>query len=61
MKMEAGPSRLDKAYPRVIGHPVARPSLKETTICPNCRYTVKDEWSFCPRCGIKLAPLIQGN
>lgn len=55
MKMEAGQS----TYDRIIGHPAARPNMKETTLCPICRYAVRDEWSFCPRCGVPLTPVIK--
>jgi predicted amidophosphoribosyltransferase len=33
--------------------------MKETTLCPICRYAVRDEWSFCPRCGVPLTPVIK--
>lgn len=55
MKMEAGQSTFD----RVIGHPVARPNMKETTLCPKCRYAVIDRWNYCPFCGTPLTPIIK--
>ena len=53
--MKTDPGQL--TYDRIIGHPIARPNMKETTLCPICRYAVRDEWDFCPRCGIPLTPI----
>lgn len=53
MKTEVGQS----SYDRVIGHPIARPNMKETTICPVCGYAVIDRWNYCPFCGTKLTPI----
>ena len=57
MKMDPGTSK-SKEYERIKGHPISRPSMKETTICPKCRYAVIDTWNYCPHCGIKLKPVI---
>ena len=59
MEMEVGLWMKVKEYKRIIGHPGSRPSMKETTLCPICRHAVIDRWSFCPFCGIKLAPVIK--
>ena len=59
MKTEVGPFKPKKEFERIKGHPAARPSMKETTICPICRYAVKDGWRFCPHCGVKLAPVLK--
>ncbi len=56
MKTEAGQSKYD-GEKRIIGHPIARPSMKETTLCPKCKYAVQDNWSYCPHCGLKLYPV----
>ena len=53
MKTDHGQSK----YKRIKGHPIARPSMKETTLCPRCKYAVKDTWNYCAHCGLPLAPL----
>jgi hypothetical protein len=54
--MKTDPGRLISKE-RVIGHPVARPNMPETTLCPKCRYAVIDRWNYCPFCGQKLKPV----
>lgn len=44
-------------HERIKGHPISRPSMKETTLCPICRYAVSDAWNYCPHCGAKLKPV----
>ena len=48
---------MTKQYERIIGHPISRPTMKETTLCPRCKYAVIDRWNFCPFCGLRLAPI----
>jgi RNA polymerase subunit RPABC4/transcription elongation factor Spt4 len=26
-------------------------------VCPNCGYGLRDDFGFCPRCGLRLSPL----
>lgn len=59
MKTEVGLSKPKTEFERIKGHPAARPSMKETTLCPICRYAVQDTWRFCPHCGIKLKPIVK--
>ena len=54
--MKTDPGRLISKE-RVIGHPIARPSMPETTLCPKCRYAVINRWNYCPFCGQKLKPV----
>lgn len=55
MKTDPGPLR----YERIKGHPISRPSMKITTLCPICRYAVIDAWDYCPHCGSPLVPVIK--
>ena len=50
-------NRFIENHDRITGHPVTRPSMKETTLCPTCKYAVQDTWLYCPHCGTKLTPI----
>ncbi len=57
MKTEAGQSKSETMYERIRGVPISRPSRKETTLCPVCRYAVMDLWNYCSHCGTHLVPV----
>lgn len=38
----------------VIGRPQSRPSMKPTTLCPNCRNAIIKKDNFCRECGLQL-------
>jgi len=48
---------IEEQHERKIDHPVSRPNMKETTVCPKCGYAVIDRWNYCPFCGTRLAPI----
>lgn len=59
MEMEDGSlmKSNQKEHERIKGHPITRPNMRLTTLCPKCRYAVSDLWNYCPHCGLKLAPV----